>query len=220
MEITKELTMFTNSNILLVRHGEKPGDPGQDDPGDGPNLSATGWQRAGAYGSYFQTFTAVAVDGSGNTKSVPIDYVFAAADNYEVSYRPRLTVSLFADAQANPRPLSPCIADKNYADLVSLLGGTDYDSKNILVCWHHGEIIDLANALLTYNGKRAMPALGSASCWPPKGATWPSSVFGWLFQICFDSKGAPDVHWTRCLNEKLMPDDTQDPCQGWPTGAT
>jgi hypothetical protein len=209
--------MFSNTSILLIRHGEKPGDPGKDDPNDGPNLSTPGWQRAQAYASYFQDFQAADVGSSGKTRALPIDYVFAAADNYQTSYRPRLTVSLFADAQADPRPLSPCIADKNYADLVTELEGKDYDGKNILVCWHHGQIIDLANALLTANGKNPMPDLGSASCWPPKGAKWPAAVFGWLFQICFDSKGDPDVHWTRCINEKLMPDDTQDPCSGWPT---
>ena len=55
--------MLSNTNILLVRHGEKPGDPGKDDPKDGPNLSPAGWQRAEAYVAYFENFAAVAVDG-------------------------------------------------------------------------------------------------------------------------------------------------------------
>ena len=55
--------MFTNTSILVVRHGEKPGDPGTDDVKDGPNLSPQGWQRAQAYVGYFQKFTAVALDG-------------------------------------------------------------------------------------------------------------------------------------------------------------
>jgi hypothetical protein len=210
--------MFSNTSILLVRHGEKPGDPGTDAISDGPNLSPAGWLRAAAYVDYFQQYTAVAVDGSGHTKDLPIDYVIAAADNYQTSYRPRLTVSLFADVQTQPRPLSSCITDKSYPDLVTQLQADDYDGKNILICWHHGEIIKLANALLTVNGTRKMPKLGSASCWPPQKAEWPAAVFGWLFQICFDSGGNPDVNWTRCFNEKLMPDDTQDPCSGWPTG--
>lgn len=50
----------------------------------------------------------------------------------------------------------------------------------------------------------------------PPNATWPGTVFGWLFQIQFDQNGEPDVNWTRCLKEKLMPDDTKDPCSGWP----
>ena len=212
--------MFNNTNILLVRHGEKPGDPGKDDPKDGPNLSPAGWLRAESYVGYFQNFTAAAVDGSGLTEQVPIDYVFAAADSFQTSYRPRLTVSVFADVQIGPRPLYPCISDKNYPDLVTQLEADDYDGENILICWHHGEIIDLANALLTANGTRQMPNLGAASCWPPQDAKWPPTVFGWLFQICFDSNGNPDVDWTRCLNEKLMPDDTQDPCNGWPTSST
>lgn len=209
--------MFINTNVLLVRHGEKPGNPGSDDANDGPNLSPAGWLRAAAYVEYFQQFTATSVDGSDQSKPLLIDYVIAAADDYQTSYRPRLTVSPFADIQTGPRPLSACIADKNYPDLVTQLESHDYDGKNTLVGWHHGQIINLANALLTANGKRMMPILRPAACWPPQDAKWPPAVFGWLFQICFDSGGNPDINWTRCLNEKLMPDDTQDPCNGWPT---
>ena len=207
--------MFTNTSILVVRHGEKPGDPGTDDVKDGPNLSPQGWQRAQAYVGYFQKFTAVALDGK--TEQMAIDYVFAAADDYETSYRPRLTVSLFAGFEQQPRPFFSCIEDKSYPDLVTQLEGGDYAGKNILICWHHGQIIQLANALLTANGTRVPPKFSAANCWPPKDATWPGTVFGWLFQIKFDSQGEPDVNWTRCINEKLMPDDTKDPCSGWPT---
>ena len=157
------------------------------------------------------------MDGSDQSKPIRIDYVIAAADNYQISYRPRLTVSPFADLQTGPRPLSAHIADTSYPDLVAELESADYDGKNVLVCWHHGEIIKLANALLTANGKRKMPPLRAAACWPPQHAKWPPEVFGWLMQICFDSDGKPDINWTRCLDEKLMPDDTQDPCDGWPT---
>jgi hypothetical protein len=207
--------MFANTNILLVRHAEKPGNPGADDIADGPNLSPAGWNRAQAYVGYFQNFKAGSVDPPGQTKPLPIDYVFAASDNYQVSYRPRLTVSLFANSETAPRPFFSCIADRNYANLVSELKSKDYDGKNLLICWHHGEIVELADALLTANTKK--PVLGTGSCWPPPGASWPAKVFGWLFQICFDPKGRPDAQWTRCLNESLMPDDKRDPCQGWKT---
>jgi hypothetical protein len=212
-----EKTIFTNTNVLLVRHAEKPGNPGSDDAKDGPNLSPAGWDRAAAYVSYFGEFTARSVGGSNRSKPLRVDQVFAAADDYHTSYRPRLTVSLFADISSGPRPLSACIADENYADLVTQLESEDYDGRNILVCWHHGQIINLANALLTSNGKRMMPVLRSGACWPPQDAKWPPAVFGWLFQICFDADGNPDTNWTRCLNEKLMPDDTGDPCNGWLT---
>jgi hypothetical protein len=208
------MTMFIETSILLIRHAEKPGNPAQDALTDGPNLSKDGWKRAQAYVGYFQGFKAAPVDSSGKPKQLPIDYVFAAADDYPTSYRPRLTVSLFANSETAPRPFSSCVSDQNYSALVSELESDNYDGKNILLCWHHGKIIDLANALLTANGKRQMPNLGEGNCWPPAGAKWPPKVFGWLFQICCDSQGAPDVQWTRCLNEKLMPDDKHDPCKG------
>lgn len=207
--------MFIDTTILLIRHGEKPGDSELDAADDGPNLSSQGWQRAEAYIEYFNHYVAVAVGGTHKRKPVAIDYVFAAADNYQTSYRPRLTVSPFADQKTAPRPLSAGIADKDYVDLYQQLGKSDYDRKEILICWHHGAIIDLATCLLTANGARDVPPLTGESCWPTKHAKWPPTVFGWLLQICFDSKGRPDVGWTRCLNEGLMPWDTQDPCNGW-----
>src|SRR3954469_16155659 len=113
------MTMFIETSILLVRHAEKPGNPAEDAATDGPNLSKDGWKRAKAYVGYFQDYKAAPVDSSGKPKQLPIDFVFAAADDYPTSYRPRLTVSLFADSETAPRPFSSCIADTKYSDLVS-----------------------------------------------------------------------------------------------------
>lgn len=209
--------MFIDTTILLVRHGEKPGDPGLDAPQDGPNLSPAGWQRAQAYVGYFNQFVATSLDADSQARPIAVDYIFASADHYQTSYRPRLTISPFADQPLTPRPLSSCIPDGNYKDLVEQLKGPDYDGKNILICWHHGTIVDLASCLLTADGQYTPPPLPETSCWPPNGAKWPKHEFGWLFQICFDSQGQPDADWTRCVNEKLMPDDTREPCNGWPT---
>jgi hypothetical protein len=201
--------MPKNTTILLVRHGEKPGDPGTDDKSDGPGLSPAGQARAQAYCEYFADFTASNVDGS-KSRKVELQWVFATADNPGTSYRPRLTVSPFAEAAL--LPFSACVTDKHYADLVKQLYRDDtYDDSAVLICWHHGKIIDLADALLTNNEKTAKPALSPKSCWPPP-HTWPAAVFGWLLQICFDRHGAVDVSWVRCFNERLMPDDTVDPC--------
>lgn len=199
--------MLKNATILLVRHGEKPGDPGLDQASDGPGLSPAGQARAQAYVAYFDDFQATDVKGTHSKAATP-QWVFATADNPGTSYRPRLTVSPFADSALVP--FSCCVTDKQYDVLVTqLYGDKAFDDASILISWHHGKIIELANALLTDNGTSAMPELTSASCWPTR---WPPAVFGWLLQICFDDTGAPDVNWVRCFNEKLMPDDTVDPC--------
>lgn len=58
------------------------------------------------------------------------------------------------------------------------------------ICWHHGTILDLANALLSSGGVK--PAnLPAASAWPGK---WPCEVFGWLLQIVYDAAGTPTRH--------------------------
>lgn len=201
--------MLKSTTILIVRHGEKPGDPGTDSQSDGPGLSPTGQARAQAYSEYFADFTAASVDGS-QFRKVELQWVFATADNPGTSYRPRLTVSPFAEKAL--LPFSCCVTDKNYADLATQLHGDHaYDDSAILICWHHGKIIDLADALLTNNGKIAKPVLSPERCWPAT-HTWPAAVFGWLLQICFDAYGAVDLSWVRCFNERLMPDDTVDPC--------
>ena len=60
-----------------------------------------------------------------------------------------------------------------------LLGSTDYTKQNILICWHHGEILDLANLLLKKH--------------PPPGwsTKWPGEVFGLLLWISYDAKENP-----------------------------
>src|ERR1700686_1116739 len=40
------------STILIIRHGEKPGDPATDNPADGPGLSTRGYERAAAPAPY------------------------------------------------------------------------------------------------------------------------------------------------------------------------
>lgn len=52
--------------ILIIRHGEKPGDPGMDSKDDGPDLSTKGYERAAAL-----AFELPAAFGE-------IDYLFAA----------------------------------------------------------------------------------------------------------------------------------------------
>ena len=196
--------MLENSTILLVRHGEKPADPCvPDKKGDDPNLSPLGEARAQKYITYFQTYFAQTVDKSYQTQ-IKLDYLFAAADSGS-SARPVETLSPLAAATG--LPFCTKIADASYPDLVSCLQTQTYVGKNILVCWHHGEIMQLANLLLTAGGQQG-PTLTPANTWP---GTWLCCVFGWVLQIRYNGSGAAMADWTRCINENLMADDTIDP---------
>ena len=74
--------MPKNTNILMVRHAEKP-DSGND-------LSVAGQERAHAYAVYFQNYVL-------NGTLLGLDYIFATADSSQ-SQRPRLTMEPLAEA--------------------------------------------------------------------------------------------------------------------------
>jgi hypothetical protein len=165
----------------MIRHAEKP------DSGTG--LAVAGQERAQAYVIYFQNYLL-------NSNLVKLDYLFAAADSSE-SHRPLLTI----------RPLATAIEldindkhkDKDYQKVADDISqNSKYDQSNILICWHHGEILDLAAAL----GAKELPP---ESNWPPP--PWPSEVFGWLLQLCYDDDGNIISSQTVCINQQLMYDD-------------
>lgn len=194
--------MLANTTILIVRHAEKPARQGNDDS-RGPGLSPAGQRRAEQYVDYFQPYRASSVDGT-ESKAIAVDRLFAAADTNS-SHRSRLTLEPLAAARG--LPLRCDLGSKGWATLVSELTSDAYDNTTVLICWRHGTILKLANALLAPRGGAApTPQLGSR--WP---AVWHPGVFGWLLQICFDGAGIPDLRWVRCLSEKLMPGDTVDP---------
>jgi hypothetical protein len=104
-------------------------------------------------------------------------------------------------AQALGLSINDKHADKDYATVADdLLTHPKYDGSDVLVCWHHGKILDLAAALL---GSSAGKLPASAN-WP---ATWPGHVFGWVLQLCYGADGALDLGQTVCLNQQLMYDD-------------
>lgn len=106
--------------ILVMRHAEKP-----DDPGD-PNLSAPGRARAKALAAWY-------LEGLG-----PPDFIFAAAPSRH-SERPVQTVQPLAEALGIA--LHTSYADKDYGALAdTLLSKPEFEGKAILVCWHHGNI--------------------------------------------------------------------------------
>ena len=169
--------------VLIIRHGEKLGDPKKDNDG-GRHLSVRGSARAAALPSLFvpalpqlgcsmhhkaAEFTShyqeVPVKGSAPRFSAP-HYIFATQASKN-SKRPIETVTPLATALNVP--LNDGFADKD-ASIQKMTNAilNDFSGEIILVCWHHGEIPDIAKAL------------GIAK--PPK---WDGKVFDRVWQITF-----------------------------------
>jgi hypothetical protein len=185
----KTASMPANLTIYLVRHAEKPP--------SGSGLSAAGEARANAYVKYFQNVT----DPSG--KTMKWDYLFASAESTH-SDRPFLTIQPLA--QAIGKTIDPDYKDKHFSKLVKFIQENrkkQFDDSNILICWHHGEILDLAQSLGAECNN-----LPQSSNWP---LSWPGKVFGWLLKIYYRSDGTLQHKQTQAINEKLMPDDIIDP---------
>jgi hypothetical protein len=171
------------SQVLIIRHGEKLGDPKKDNDG-GRHLSVRGSARAAALPSLFiptlpqlacsiyhkpAEFTAhyheVPVKGSAPRFGSP-NYIFATARSKD-SKRPIETVTPLATALKVP--LNDGFAD-NEASIQKMTNAilNDFPGKIILVCWHHGMIPAIAKAL----------GIGR----PPK---WDAKVFDRVWQITF-----------------------------------
>lgn len=187
-----EAVMPANLTIFLVRHAEKPD--------RGPALSDEGRARAQAYVSYFQRLT----DYSG--QPIRWDYLFAAKESDQSN---RCVLTLEPLAEAIQKPIDSQFKDKHYerlADHLQLNPGRQFDHANVLICWHHGEILELTKAL----GVRGSD-LPESSHWPRH---WPDGVYGWVLKVHFKAEGSLDRDHTEAVNEALMPDDTADPAYG------
>ncbi|MBV9312679.1 MAG: hypothetical protein JO100_02840 [Pseudonocardia sp.] len=196
--------MLENSTILLVRHGEKPGGGCSRDTDGDVHLSRDGDTRAQAYVNYFQTFKAETADGT-QSEAVTLNFLFAAKNSHS-SHRPVETLTPLAEA--TNLPFNVDIKDADYdTELIPALADPQYANSNILICWHHGTLVQLADELLRVNDQ-PQPDLTVANTWP---TTYDCNTFGWLFQIRYDAHGTVQPDWTRCLNEQLMNDDTTDP---------
>ena len=160
--------------VLIIRHGEKP------DRGSG--LSPMGEARTRAYVNYFQKFTV-------DSKSLRLNYLFSAADSKE-SRRPRLTLEPLGKALG--LKIDSRFRDKHVLELAHEIQNLP-PGKNILICWHHGEIPQL------------LRALGAAPEKLIPNAKWPDDVFGWLIQLHYDENG--HLLESKCINENLLPDD-------------
>ena len=175
--------MPKNTNILMVRHAEKP-DSGKD-------LSVAGQERAHAYAVYFQNYVL-------NGTLLKLNYIIATADSSK-SDRPRLTMEPLAKAMG--MEIAVRYQENDYQKLADeILANSKYGNRNILICWHHGEILQLAAALGVDVTK-----LPPESHWPSP--PWPGEVFGWLLQVCYDGEGTLIPSKTFCINQQLMYDD-------------
>jgi broad specificity phosphatase PhoE len=162
--------------ILIVRHAEKPD--------DGIGLTPAGQERAAAYVGYFAHFT---VDGA----PLKIDHIFAAADSKN-SIRPRLTVEPLANALQQKIDLR--FTDKDPEAIASDLRAHDY-GKHILICWRHGKIPGLLEAL------GANP-----STFVPEGK-WPENIYDRVIELRFDANGKVDTKSSKLVFEHLRPGD-------------
>ncbi len=183
--------MSACSTIVLIRHAEKAK--------SGHGLSPAGQARANAYVQYLQSFTTL--EGTG----IQWAHIFASKKTDE-SHRPVLTVTPLSAALG--MPIHQHYADEDFVKLANHIREKrdHYAGQGILICWHHGKILQLAAAL------GASPAaLPPSSAWPSR---WPESIYGWLLAIHYTADGGLSIERTRAINEALMPDDTTAPVYG------
>ena len=142
---------MNDGTILLMRHAEK-----SDDPLD-PNLSPAGLARADRLATYIP-----------DTFGRP-DILFAAA-NSKHSHRPHQTLKPLAERLG--LPINMEFADQDYGALAHTIHHTpQYEGLRIVICWHHGNIPSLADALGAEPGAYPNP--------------WPASVFNLILQFRF-----------------------------------
>jgi len=177
--------MSSPTQVLIIRHGEKLGDPKTDTDG-GPHLSIQGSARATALPSLFVPITPQldckldheAKKFKGIYQPVPLkgkaarflepNFIFATKASKH-SNRPVETVTPASVALS--LAINDAFAD-NDSDITkmanTILQNTSFASKVVLICWHHGKIPEVAKALGVSN--------------PPK---WDGKVFDRVWQITF-----------------------------------
>jgi broad specificity phosphatase PhoE len=140
-----------SGTILVMRHAEKP-----DDPLD-PDLSPAGHKRAEKLADYIpQTFGRP-------------DFVFASAISKN-SRRPCETVKPLSKLCGVP--IDAGFADQDYPALAqAILTAPRFEGKQVLICWHHGNIPSLVHALGAKHGDYPDP--------------WPRDVFSLILKLSF-----------------------------------
>ena len=178
-------TNFGPKQVLIIRHGEKVGNPKKDDDG-GRNLSVRGSARAAGLpalfvpampqsacrfhhktGEFIGSYQQIPLKGDTPRFATPA-FIFAT-ERSKHSKRPIETVTPLSTALAVP--INDRFTDDD-ADIKKMTGAilneAAYAGKILLICWHHGKIPDIAKAL------------GIAK--PPK---WDGKIFDRVWQITF-----------------------------------
>lgn len=186
--------------VLIIRHGEKVGDPKKDDDG-GNDLSIQGSARAAALpvlfvpgqlqlsceidyhppssdplnhnpASFGASYHKIPLKGKAPRFPTP-NFIFATQRSKN-STRPIETVTPLAAALN--LPINDGYADKDAAikEMIdAILSNLSFAGKIVLICWHHGKIPDIAKAL-------GIPS-------PPK---WSGAVFDRVWQITYTKSKA------------------------------
>lgn len=163
---------YPTTIILLIRHAEQP------NKGDG--LSPEGQQRANALVSYFEQYEVMG-------RKIHLDALFAAKDSKQ-GKRPRLTITPLS--QALRLPIMTPYKNKDYQQLAESLLPL-ITGKTVLICWHHGEMLNLIDAL----------GADAAIIFPH--GKWPNKEYGWVVQLCYDKAGQLLPGLTHVVEQEL-----------------
>ena len=145
--------------ILVMRHGEKSPDLND------PHLTAAGAERAKSLATYIPT------------QFGKPDFIFATA-NSKHSSRPFETVLPLS--QVIGMPIDQSYADQDYGALaLTIRQNEKYQDKCVLICWHHGNIPSLMNALGAVTGSYADP--------------WPHTTFNMIIKLTIENDSASGV---------------------------
>jgi hypothetical protein len=203
------------SKIMLIRHGEKLGDPTSDDETSGKRLSIQGSARAAFLPSLFVptpppslecrlTAGGSSFSGSYEGKDVPGDaslfptpaFIFATQESKH-SDRPIETITPTSVALGLTIDSKYSNSTSDIAKLANdILTKSDYAGKVILICWHHGTIDAVATAL---HGT---------------GATkWVGTVFDRLWLLDYSQGSSPPIQQ---FGQKLLfTDEASVPAKPW-----
>ncbi len=165
-----------DTTILLIRHAEKLD--------TGLELSPEGFKRADAYVQYFHDFQ---LDG----KPLKLDSIFATADS-KSSHRPRLTVEPLS--KSLHLTVNSAFKNKAAAQFAEELKAKPH-GKDILICWHHGQIPELIRDLGA-DPEALLP-----------GGKWPDTQFAWVIELRYDAEGKLLPGQCHRIQEHLMPGD-------------
>jgi broad specificity phosphatase PhoE len=139
--------------ILLIRHGEKTGDKSD------PHLDPRGYARAAALAGLFPS------------RFDTPQFLFAT---HQSAHSNREVETIEPLARRLRLEIDSRFADEEYAAMAEeLLSKPVYSGGNLLVCWHHGRIPELAAALGVSH--------------PP--APWPDTQFDRVWKIEYSGGG-------------------------------